>query len=240
MADTLAIAARGMADGIERMAAIAHNLANAATPGFKREMVLSRPFVDFLQAATQQGATATALPEPRSWTNHASGPMQYTGHGLDLAIEGDGFFELEDSNGPVYTRQGSFQRDANGRLVDAAGRVVASSVGEMRIESAEPRIDRRGRVHDGETLAGQLRIVRFDNPQALVKLGAGHFAAAGQAPQPLAEPRLRQGYLEASNVVSANEMVRLIETMRHFESNQKVIQGYDEALERAIRTLGEF
>ena len=111
----------------------------------------------------------------------------------------------------------------------------------MRLsESAAPRIDAAGRVFDGQTPLGSLRIVRFEQPQALARLGGGLDAAEAQAAQPVAEPRLRQGFVEASNVVAANEMVRLIETMRHFESNQKVIQGYDEMLERAIRTLGEF
>lgn len=241
--DALAIAARSMADDMARLATISHNLANAATPGFKREMTVSRPFVEFMHVAAMQGAAALAvtLPEIQSWTNHAVGPMQSTGHGLDLAIEGDGYFELEDpSGGAVYTRQGKFQLDGNARLVDAEGRVVQGNGGEIRIDAVAPRIDRQGRVYDGESLVGQLRVVRFENPQSLVKLGGGAFTAAGQAAEPVADPSIRQGYLEASNVNTVNEMVRLIETMRHFESNQKVIQGYDEALERAIRTLGEF
>jgi flagellar basal-body rod protein FlgF len=242
MADAIAIAARSMADDIARLAAISHNLANAATPGFKAEIAVSRPFVEFIQAELSGGSAglATTLPELQSWTNHRAGPMQYTGHALDAAIEGDGFFELEDESGPVYTRHGSFQLDGNGRLVDAAGRAVLGSGGEMRLDSPAPRIDASGRIYDGEKQAGSLRIVRFEQPQALAKLGDGLYAANAQAAQPVAEPRLRQGYVEASNVVAANEMVRLIETMRHFESNQKVIQGYDEMLERAIRTLGEF
>ncbi len=243
MADALAIAARSMADDIARLAAISHNLANAATPGFKAEIAVSRPFVEFIQAAMTGGSAslATTLPELQSWTNHRAGPLQYTGNALDIAIEGDGFFELEDASGPVYTRQGSFQLDAGGRIVDAAGRVLLGSGGEMRIgDSAAPRIDASGRVFDGETPLGSLRIVRFEQPQALDRLGAGVYAGNAQAAQPVADPRVRQGYVEASNVVASNEMVRLIETMRHFESNQKVIQGYDEMLERAIRTLGEF
>ena len=236
--DALAIAASSMAGDIDRMAVISHNLANAGTAGFKRGMAVSRPFVAMLDAQLAYGGAA---PQPlQAWTNHAVGPMQNTGHALDLAIDGDGFFEVEDANGPVYTRTGQFQLDANGRLVDAAGRAVAGSGGEIRLESPQPRIDRQGRVYDGDVLAGQLRVVRFDEPQSLVKLGAGQFAAGAQSAQAVADPAVRQGYLEASNVVAANEMVRLIETMRHFESGQKVIQGCDEVLERAIRTLGEF
>lgn len=242
MADAMAIAARSMADDIARLAAISHNLANAATPGFKREMTVSRPFVDFMRGGMQPGEAALAVMRAGSLgrTDHAAGPMQYTNHGLDLAIEGDGYFEIDGANGPLYTRQGSFQLDANGRLVDPVGRAVSGSGGEIRIDSAAPRIDRQGRVYDGETLVGQVQVVRFDDPQGLAKVGAGLFAAGSQVAQPVTEPHLRQGYLEASNVVTANEMVRLIETMRHFESNQKLIQGYDEVLDRAIRTLGEF
>jgi flagellar basal-body rod protein FlgG len=243
MADTLAIAARSMTDDIARMAAISHNLANAATPGFKRELMVSRPFVNFVQGTVLSGEGALAVRRPGSpgpRTDHGAGPMQYTGHGLDLAIEGEGFFEIDDVKGPLYTRQGNFQLDGNGRLVDHAGRAVLGSAGEIRIDSAAPRIDRQGRVYDGETLVGQLRIVRFDDPQAMSRLGAGLSAAGPQEAQPIADPHLRQGYVEASNVVTANEMVQLIETMRHFESNQKLIQGYDDVLERAIRTLGDF
>jgi flagellar basal-body rod protein FlgG len=242
MADALAIAARSMADDIARLAAISHNLANAATPGFKADIAVSRPFIEFIQAALPDaGASlATTLPELQAWTNHRAGPLQHTGHALDIAIEGDGFFELEDASGPIYTRQGNFQLDGSGRIVDAVGRVVLGSGGEMRVDSAAPRIDASGRVYDGDKPVGSLRIVRFEQPQALAKLGAGLYAANAQAAQPVTEPRLRQGYVEASNVVAAHEMVQLIETMRHFESNQKVIQGYDEMLERTIRTLGEF
>lgn len=242
MANALSIAALSMSDDMARLAVLSNNLANAATPGFKRDMAVGRPFVDFVHAATPQGASswASTLPLSRSWTDLRAGAMQHTGHGLDVAIEGDGYFEIDDPGGPVYTRQGSFQVDASGRLVDAAGRMVAGTGGEIRVESSEPRIDRQGRVYDRDKLAGQLRIVRFEAPQALVKLGAGQFAAADQAALPVADAQVRQGYLEASNVTTAHEMVRLIETMRHFESNQKLIQGYDEMLERTIRTLGEF
>ena len=120
MADALAIAARSMSDDIQRLAAISHNLANATTPGFKGEVTASRPFIEFLQAASPGGlaSLATTLPELQTWTDHRAGPLQYTGHALDLAIEGDGFFELESSSGPVYTRRGSFQLDASGRIVD--------------------------------------------------------------------------------------------------------------------------
>jgi len=242
MADALAIAARSMADDMLRLGSISHNLANATTAGYKREMMVSRPFADYLMTAAGPGfaTLAVSLPEPQVLLDHAAGSLQYTGNPLDIAVEGDGFFELSSENGPIYTRQGNFRLDGVGRLVSSGGLVVTGTGGEIRVVAAQPRIDGEGRVWDGDLLAGQLRLVRFEQPQALIAVGAGGYVAGAQQPELWPQARTRQGYLEASNVVTTREMVRLIETMRHFESNQKVIQGYDEMLERTIRTLGEF
>lgn len=242
MADALAIAARSMADDMLRLNSISHNLANATTAGYKREMMVSRPFVDYLMTAAARGSAALAvsLPEPQVLLDHSAGSFQYTGNTLDVAVEGDGFFELTSENGPVYTRQGNFRLDGLGRLVSSGGLVVTGTGGEIRVMGAQPRIDSEGRVWDGDVLAGQLRLVRFEQPQTLVAVGGGGYVAGVQQAELWPYARVRQGYLEASNVATTREMVRLIETMRHFESNQKVIQGYDEMLERTIRTLGEF
>ena len=95
-------------------------------------------------------------------------------------------------------------------------------------------------MFDDDRPAGQLRVIQFDQQGALKKVGDGLFIAPNASAGRPSESRVRQGYLENSNVVSVSEMVGIIETMRHFEANQKLIQGYDEMLERAIRTLGEW
>ena len=239
MSDVLAIAAKSMADDIARLATISHNLANATTPGFKKDIAVSRPFVEYLQAYGQGAAKtlATTLPVPGTVIDHRAGSLRVTGGPLDVAIDGEGFFELQTAQGPVYTRQGNFQVDMRGRMVSAEGIPVA---GDITLTSGQPRIDSQGRVWDDDKMAGQLRVVGFERPHALQKAGNGLFLAPdGAAAQPL-ESRVRQGHLENSNVVTVGEMVAVIETMRHFEANQKLIQGYDEMLDRAIRTLGEF
>jgi flagellar basal-body rod protein FlgG len=158
-------------------------------------------------------------------------------------LEGPGFFELAGAEGPLYTRQGDFHLDARGRLVNAGGMAVMGTGGEIFLLGGEHKIERDGRIFEDGKQVAQLRIVDLHQPDALLKAGNGLYAApAGGPPAQIAadaQTQVRQGHLENSNVQSVSEMVRLIETLRHFESQQKVIQGYDEMLERAIRSLGE-
>lgn len=239
MSEILAIAARSMTDDMARLATISHNLANATTPGFRKDLVVSRPFRDYLQVDGPAGRQmlATTVPVHDTVVDHRAGSVRYTGGPLDVALDGPGFFELAAENGPLYTRAGNFQVDARGRLVSADGIPVA---GDITLTSAQVRIDAQGRVWDDDRPAGQLRVVAFERAGELRKIGHGLFIAPTQTGTVTEEARVRQGFLENSNVVSLNEMVAVIETMRHFEASQKLIQSHDELLDRTIRTLGEF
>ena len=167
--------------------------------------------------------------------------LRPTGEALDLAIDGDGFFEVQTEAGPAYTRRGDFRLDAAGRLVTHAGDVVQGQGGPLVLGTTTPTIDRSGRLFDGDKPLGQLKLVTFADPRTLARSEDGLSTTNQPATvQPEGEARLRQGHLEASNVNTAAEMVRLMETVRHFEASQKVVQGVDEMTERALRKLGEF
>ena len=244
MIDALAIAAQAMSDDMTRMSIISQNLANVSTIAYRKQLAVSRSFLDYLAApvAGGTGAVPITLPRAEIVMDQAAGTQRRTSNPLDFAIEGDGFFELRGAQGPIYTRRGDFQIDARGQLVSANGLPVMGVSGEISLASEGVRVDTDGKIYERDVQVAQLRIVRFANPQALHYAGSGLYVApTGAASEPAApNQRVRQGYLENSNVASASEMVRLIETLRHFEANQKVIQGYDQMLERAIRTLGEF
>lgn len=245
MRDALSIAAASMSNDMQRVATLSNNLANATTPAFKRELAVSAGFGGLLAAPVGvEGGTPLRAGEgllpSRTVTDHAPGALRATGNPLDVALEGAGFFEVMSPQGARYTRQGSFQLDAAGRLVNGDALPVMGIGGEITLSSTQPRIERDGRIFDGDQLAGQLRVVRFDDPRQLEKAGAGLYATRSENSGEAVSGRLRQGHLESSNVVTTHEMVRLIETMRHFEANQKVIHSYDEMLDRAIRALGEF
>ena len=240
MIDALSLAASSMSNDVSRLATIGQNLANATTPAYKREISLATPFMQAMESAERYDAAGLGT-GPTSVVDHRAGTLRFTGTPLDFALEGEGFFEVQTESGVAYTRQGDFQLDAMGRLVTQAGHVVQGVGGPLHLPSANATVDREGRVFDGEKPVGQLKLVRFADPGRLVRLGNGLFQSAESPAEPLdASTRVRQGHLEASNVNTAAEMVKLVETMRHFEATQKVVQGVDEMMERALRKLGEF
>jgi flagellar basal-body rod protein FlgF len=246
MPDALSLAARIMADDVFRLNVVSQNLANANTAGYKKELVTSQPFVDYLQAGSAGGMRHLPVNVPTFATvvDFRQGPLTQTGNALDVALEGKGFFEVAGPGGPLYTRQGSLRIDAQGRLATASGLALAGLNGEIPISGTQPRIDARGRVFEGDNLVAQLKIVRFGDSARLVPLGGGLYRADGVTPGavPLANDafQVRQGFIESSNVATLPEMLRMIELVRRFESAQRVVQGYDGMLGAAIRALGEF
>ncbi|MDO9216151.1 MAG: flagellar basal body rod C-terminal domain-containing protein, partial [Lacisediminimonas sp.] len=151
-----------------------------------------------------------------------------------------GFFEVRHEGQSLYTRQGNFAIDATGRLVTQAGHAVAGSSGDILLTTPKPVVDAQGNIVENGKPVAQLKLVRFSNPSLLQRSGDGLFLQGGAAIEPEGVSRVRQSHLEVSNVNTAAEMVRLIETMRHFEAGQKVIQMIDAMNERAISKLGEF
>jgi flagellar basal-body rod protein FlgF len=240
MADGAAIAVAGMHSDIQRINIISQNLSNVLTPGYKRMWPVETSF-SALMTPDSMANPGPAVGGIAASVDFRPAPSRHTGNPLDLAIEGDGFFELQDAGGTTYTRQGSMALDARGRLVAPGGAAVAGVAGEIRLESDKVRIDRTGRILDKDAVVGQIRLVRFDDPQKLVPAGQGRYTQGAARLEPAAEgAAVRQGHVEASNVVPAEEMVRLIETMRHFEGGQKVIQWHDDMLEQALSRLGQY
>jgi flagellar basal-body rod protein FlgF len=249
----LSLALRSMHQDMSRLDRVAMNLANALTPGYKREVVVAQPFgqvVNELVSASSSGNTTTAKMQVH--TDFRPGSLKSTGQSLDFAIAGEGYFEVLTDNGPAYTRQGNFRVDAQGRLTTTQGHPVMGQGGEIYLNNATPTVDASGRVQDGlrqgpvtaalstASAASQLKVVKFDQPQSLQRLGDGLLVGGGSvAVMSDAEVQIRQGFLENSNVSSMQEMVQMTQTMRHFESMHKVAMGYDEMMGVAIRKLGE-
>jgi flagellar basal-body rod protein FlgF len=221
--DALTLTEASLLNDVDRLRMLSHNLANATTPGYRRDIAVARAFDTQLSAELDR----------------TQGAMRYSASPLDLALEGDGFLMLQSSAGPVLTRQGALRLDSSGRLVGPNGGAVLGTAGEIVLSQPEPRIDQQGNVWDGERLAGTLRVVRAPADAAMTSLGNGLYACDSARLQEIETPRLRQGYVEASNVVPMREMVRLIETMRHFEAGQRLLRSHDDMLDRALTLLGE-
>jgi flagellar basal-body rod protein FlgG len=258
MTDVLAISLNGMQQDMARLERISMNMANAATPGYKREVVASLPsngaaFSDAMQAAgamTGDARADTSGVTPAMLliqSDTRPGTLRTTGQNLDVALATPGFFEVSTEAGLAYTRQGSWQLDARGRLVTAQGNPVMGVGGEIVLSRPNPVIDATGQVFESRpgggvesTPVAQLKVVQFEDTKSLRRMGEG-LMTTDQVPMQLrdSDVQLRQGFLENSNVNSMQEMAQLIQSMRHFESMQRVALGYDEMIGGAVRKLGE-
>ena len=237
----LEIAAVSMQVDQQRLATIAHNVANAATPGFKRSVLRADAFASAMQAAALQTGEGTVDNTVASTAlDLREGALRLTSAPLDIAVQGEGFIELSSTEGRLVSRGGSLRLDESGRLVTAQGHPVLGLKGEIRIAAAPSAvsIDAAGKVHVNGQEQDQIRRVRFESTATLVPVEPGVYSAAGATEAP-GDVALRSGYLEASNVNSAREMVQLMETARHYESMQRAIQAYDDVLGHTLRKLGE-
>lgn len=256
--DAMTVAAIAMQDDMQRLNNISQNLANVGTLGYKRHIAVSKPFADFLGSDAAQASNGSldasltsGLPGAEAALDMRGGTLRPSSNPLDLAIEGDGFFEVTSDNGSAWARQGTMRVDARGRLVTQQGFPLAGVNGDIRPNGGAVSISVTGEVRQGERTLGQIRLVRFDNPGRMQSLGNGLYQqglatladidpARGGKTGNVTPPQLRAGYQENSNVNSAEEMVRLTETVRHFEAMQKAMQGYGEVYEQTLRKLGEF
>ena len=254
MLDALYIGATGMQAHQAHVDAIANNLANVNTSGFKKSRV---SFSDMVVQGVATGARATAG-ENGAFVNAASGAgvqaaavakvfaggdMKKTDAPMDIAISGEGFFELAMPDGTrAYARGGTLKVNADGVLAtqsgiplkpglaipDNAEALLVSSTGRVQV-----RVSRQANPVD----AGQLELVRFANAQGLLPQGDNLYRASEASGEPIsARPgengvgTLAQGFLEASNVKLVEEMVDLMVAQRAYEASVKVVQASDEML----------
>jgi flagellar basal-body rod protein FlgG len=256
MIRSLWIAKTGLDAQQMQMDVISNNLANVSTTGFKRARAV---FEDLLyQTLRQPGAQSseqTQLPSglqvgtgvkpvatERLFTQ---GNLQQTGNARDVAIQGNGFFQVLMPDGTTaYTRDGSFQTDANGQLVTASGYAVQPAI-TVPADAQSLTIGRDGTVSittpgaATPTVIGTLQLATFVNPVGLQSLGENLYAETASSGTPAANTPgsngaglLNQGYIETSNVNVVEELVNMIQTQRAYEINSKAISTSDQMLQR--------
>lgn len=220
---------------LREMQAIAHNIANASTTGFRREGVIFSEFVRNLGGEEAPLSMATARARQ---TSLVQGGLSFTGGSLDLAIEGPGFFRVETDQGERLTRAGHFAIDAEGRLVNPDGfRLLDEGGAPIQVPpGAEVAVARDGTISaDGQPVA-QLGLVVPEDPSQLSRL-SGTLHEAGDAVVPAEGAVIHQGFLEDSNVSPITEMARMIEVQRAYEAGQKFLDREDERIRAVIQTL---
>ncbi|QVN23648.1 flagellar hook basal-body protein [Burkholderia pyrrocinia] len=215
----------------------AQNVANLATPGYKRLIT----FADaFSQAESSSRMAAPPTSARDAATDFTAGRMMHTGNPLDLALSSGGFFAVSTPDGTAYLRGGAFRLDADGRLVTRQGWALQSSGGgDVVVRSQNWRVLADGTVLDDGQPVAVIGTASFANPNRLARIGDGLYRANGAQPLELADPRVMQGYLEASNVSNADEMIRMMAAMRRVESGQKLVHAYDDMMGTVLQRLGD-
>ena len=232
MSGTIYKAAAGALLQQMRLDVLSNNLANVNTAGYKADKPVFRvPLENTRESTIAVGQTLSPFAPPLEHAvDFSAGSVQQTQNDLDVAIIGSGFFEVQTAEGPQYTRKGSFTINENGLLSTADGNPVLGEGGEIAIEGGRIEINANGEVFVDGTLADTLRVVDFQQPYDLRKTGDTLFMPADENMQPqLAQDfRITQGFLESSNVDAIRTMTEIIETMRVFESYQRIIRSADE------------
>jgi flagellar basal-body rod protein FlgG len=238
------IASGGVA-AMARLDAAAQNLANVGTAGYKAERVTFalRPLVAGPAGVDPVLArTAAQVEHVATVRDFSQGPIRTTGNPLDVAMAGTGFFAVQTARGERYTRQGSFERDAEGYLATVGGaRVLSDQQTDIRLGDGVVEIGEDGTIRADGTEVARLRVVGFGDRPGLVPEGRALFAPApGAVARALTanETRVVPAAIEGANVDAVRGLVDLVELTRGFESYMKALQRLDETTERGINDVG--
>ena len=242
---------------------IANNVANVNTTGYKKSraefqdllsQTYSAPGAIGDQGTTDPVGVQVGLGVKVSATQRVflPGSIVQTGNPLDLAIQGEGFFQVQTDSGEVaYTRDGTFKRDANGTVVTSDGLPLQPGI-TIPNDTTEIIVGQNGTVSIRQAgsaqlnQVGQLQLVRFANPAGMESTGRNLFSATPASGDPIqvtagqgdfAKTTINQGFLENSNVQIVEELINLITAQRAFEANSNVIKASNEVLQITNNTI---
>lgn len=220
--------------------ATANNVANQTTAGFKAERVLFREYLARIEGEPAN-ADVSLVFDPDSVADFAPGGLEETHGDLDFAIDGEGFFAVETPEGALLTRDGRFSVNSFGELVTRDGGRVLDSGGSpilIDLEAGPPLLGPDGDIQQNGTSIATLGVFRVADPGSLERRGDNRFFSS-QEPEAEALPRVRQGFIETSNVEAVSAMTDLIEITRAYEQATRVVEIADELARQAVRSLSE-
>lgn len=246
----------GMLNEQYRLDIMTNNLANASTVGYKEENVANQSFHDFLTVKIRDESSAydnesigkmnLGVRLGEVYTDYTQGSLRQTENPYDLAIEGDGFFQVKviDRQGNEsikYTRDGSFKMTQDGYLVDTEGNRLQGEGGDIQIptDSLNVSISSDGSVMAGGAIVNTITLADFENYDYIEKYGDNLYNLVDGAVQIETTAAIRQGFTEQSNVNVVSEMVDMITITRAYEANQKVMKTIDTMLEGAVNSVGK-
>ena len=246
----------GMINEQHRMDTMTNNLANASTVGFKKEGATSQSFDDILtvkikdqsvglQNVQRIGTNNPGVKIGENYTDYTQGSFRVTDNTYDLALGGEGFFDIEYTNkagetSTMYTRAGQFTLNRDGYLVNENGDYVLGTQNQrIRLNTLQDsEISSNGTITQNGVEVARIQVTDFEDYNYLEKFGETYYRPVEGARTVQTGATVNSGYLEMSNVQVVSEMVNLIAITRAYESNQKIIQTYDDTLDVAVNQLG--
>lgn len=231
-----------------RLDVLANNISNINTVGFKGDTVTFRvsnlseskkggPEGGFFSSKTR--ISPSSLPFG-AFTDFSSGQLKLTGNPLDLALDGNGFFCVETPEGIQYTRKGNFTFNEEGLLVTQDGLPVLGETGNISIDGQDVRVDAEGNIEVDGNQVDTIKIVDFSQRYPLKKTSNALFAPvnAGITENKAEGVKVRQGFVELSNVDAVKMMTEMIDVLRGYQSYQKVIQSLNDITLKSINEVG--
>jgi flagellar basal-body rod protein FlgF len=234
-----------------QMDVVANNVANVNTSGFKADRSL---FEEYLMPGAHEDnfvgrdRRLSYVQDRASFHDFSQGPSEQTKNPLDVAIDGSGFLVVQTPAGERYTRDGGLQINNQGQLVTASGNPVLGTSGPIVFQPTDRDIaiasDGNVTVVEGtnriDSVRGKLRLVSFAQAQQLLKEGSNLYSAGeGGAAQADTTSRVRQGFIEKSNVNSVAEMSRMIEVTRTYTQISALLQQQSDLHKTAIEKLAD-
>ncbi|MFM2411377.1 MAG: hypothetical protein RL481_2205 [Pseudomonadota bacterium] len=229
MSELTEMAMAAISQAQRRVEVAAQNLSNAATPSYKRR-------VAFSSLVGGSDSSRSNMPQVNTVVDQRPGKFIQTANPANLALGGSGFFALRRDDQVIYTRNGQFSVDADGRLVDRNGFALQLGNGrDLVVKSADFKVLPGGVVREKGQVLGTIAVFAD-----VADIGDGESGSTATASLDLvANPDIKQGMIEASNVATGDEMVAMIEALRRAEAGQRVMTIYDDLMGRVITSFGE-
>jgi flagellar basal-body rod protein FlgF len=214
---------------------IANNLANASTVGYRAQH-------NVFSSVLAEAGTAPDSPLNQAINNYgilsgttldqSQGALQKTGNDLDMAIQGSAFFVVQTPNGPMYTRNGSFQVSSKGQLVTGAGDPVMGDKGIISMPPGQVSVSADGTISSDGAVAGKLKLVQFTPGTSLTSAGETNYSAPPKTEIAATDSSVKQGMVESSNVNPVSSMVELITAQRSAEMMQRALSMFNSELDK--------
>jgi len=239
-------AGTGMKNCAANINVAGNNITNAATAGYKKDTVTAKSFGSYLtyrmdgETSQSIGSAVNGVTPDKVYTSYEQGTLQNTGRGLDLALEGEGFFTVQNANGEeLLTRNGSFSVNADGYLTDTAGNLVLGTGGPINVGTSDITVTTDGEILADGASCGILRLACPENMDNLSKAeGTCFFSPSG--PSGEFAGSVRQGFLENSNVDATEEMTNMMLYSRSYQSCSQMIKMMDRIMDKTVNEIAKF